>query len=53
MTELLWKRELPFLETRNKKLEQLVSLMEDPEIEIFEDGKYKDSIRLTIMGVAG
>ena len=38
-----------FLETRNKELEQLVSLMEDPEIKTFKDGKYKDSIRLTIM----
>eukprot|EP00057_Strongylocentrotus_purpuratus_P011916 XP_011666390.1 PREDICTED: uncharacterized protein LOC105439273 [Strongylocentrotus purpuratus] len=40
---------IQFLEEKNKELHQLIALVEDPEIETFENGKYSNSIRLTIM----
>ncbi|XP_063962848.1 uncharacterized protein LOC135155998 [Lytechinus pictus] len=38
-----------FLEQKNMELQQLINLMEDDKIQTFADGKFNDSVCLTIM----
>ena len=38
-----------FLERRNKDLEELIALLDDNDVNAFQDGRYTDTIRKTIM----
>lgn len=38
-----------YLKQKNMELQQLINLMEDDNIQTFADGKFNDSVRLTIM----
>ena len=43
------RERVKFLERRAKELQELIDLMEDDSIMTFEDGRYNDSIRQTVM----
>ena len=42
---------ISFLERKNKDLEQLIVLLEDDKITSFQEGRYNDTIRRTIMAL--
>ena len=49
MKEWELEEEIAFLKERNKELERLMDLMESDTIQTFADGRYFDTVRLTIM----